>query len=140
MNKFNDVDLTRGYQKYDAMVKNIEGIFNKINQLFDISEYKKELDKIINDASNDSSFSNKMLYEGMQLDYESFIYDNYIKRLDDLQKKIENELMPLYEIHLLISKINIGVKNISSDNIDDVIDQTLKLVFSIFNLELKEFL
>ena len=73
MNKFNDVDLTRGYQKYDAMVKNIEGIFNKINQLFDISEYKKELDKIINDASNDSSFSNKMLYEGMQLDYESFI-------------------------------------------------------------------
>ena len=28
MNKFNDVDLTRGYQKYDAMVKNIEGIFN----------------------------------------------------------------------------------------------------------------
>lgn len=134
MNKFNDVDLTRGYQKYDAMVKNIEGIFNKINQLFDISEYKKELDKIINDASNDSSFSNKMLYEGMQLDYESFIYDNYIKRLDDLQKKIENELMPLYEIHLLISKINIGVKNISSDNIDDVIDQTLKLVSSINNL------
>lgn len=134
MNKFNDIDLTRGYQKYDAMVKNIEGIFNKINQLFDISEYKKELDKIINDASNDSSFSNKMLYEGMQLDYESFIYDNYIKRLDDLQKKIENELMPLYEIHLLISKINIGIKNISSDNIDDVIDQTLKLVSSINNL------
>ena len=134
MNKFNDVDLTRGYQKYDAMVKNIEGIFNKINQLFDISEYKKELDNIINDASNDSSFSNKMLYEGMQLDYESFIYDNYIKRLDDLQKKIENELMPLYEIHLLISKINIEVKNISSDNIDDVIDQTLKLVSSINNL------
>ena len=110
MNKFNDVDLTRGYQKYDAMVKNIEGIFNKINQLFDISEYKKELNKIINDASNDSSFSNKMLYEGMQLDYESFIYDNYIKRLNDLQEKIENELMPLYEIHLLISKINIEVK------------------------------
>lgn len=134
MNKFNDVDLTRGYQKYDAMVKNMEGIFNKINQLFDISEYKKELDKIINDASNDSSFSNKMLYEGMQLDYESFIYDNYIKRLDDLQKKIENELMPLYEIHLLISKINIGVKNISSDNIGDVIDQTLRLVSTINNL------
>lgn len=134
MNKFNDVDLTRGYQKYDAMVKNIEGIFNKINHLFDISEYKKELDKIINDASNDSSFSNKMLYEGMQLDYESFIYDNYIKRLDDLQKKIENELMPLYEIHLLISKINIGVKNISSDNIGDVIDQTLRLVSTINNL------
>lgn len=134
MNKFNDVDLTRGYQKYDAMVKNIEGIFNKINQLFDISEYKKELDKIINDASNDSSFSNKMLYEGMQLDYESFIYDNYIKRLDDLQKKIENELMPLYEIHLLISKINIEVKNISSDNIGDVIDQTLRLVSTINNL------
>ena len=134
MNKFNDVDLTRGYQKYDAMVKNIEGIFNKINQLFDISEYKKELDKIINDASNDSSFSNKMLYEGMQLDYESFIYDNYIKRLDDLQKKIENELMPLYEIHLLISKINIGVKNISSDNIGDVIDQALRLVSTINNL------
>ena len=134
MNKFNDVDLTRGYQKYDAMVKNIEGIFNKINQLFDISEYKKELDKIINDASNDSSFSNKMLYEGMQLDYESFIYDNYIKRLNDLQEKIENELMPLYEIHLLISKINIGVKNISSDNIGDVIDQTLRLVSTINNL------
>lgn len=134
MNKFNDVDLTRGYQKYDAMVKNIEGIFNKINQLFDISEYKKELDKIINDASNDSSFSNKMLYEGMQLDYESFIYDNYIKRLNDLQKKIENELMPLYEIHLLISKINIEVKNISSDNIGDVIDQTLRLVSTINNL------
>lgn len=134
MNKFNDVDLTRGYQKYDAMVKNIEGIFNKINQLFDISEYKKELDNIINDASNDSSFSNKMLYEGMQLDYESFIYDNYIKRLNDLQKKIENELMPLYEIHLLISKINIEVKNISSDNIGDVIDQTLRLVSTINNL------
>ena len=134
MIKFNDVDLTRGYQKYDAMVKNIEGIFNKINQLFDISEYKKELDKIINDVSNDSSFSNKMLYEGMQLDYESLIFDNYIKRLNDLQEKIEKDLMPVYEIHLLTSKINIQVKNISSDNISDVIVQTLNLVTAIDNL------
>lgn len=134
MDKFNDVDLTRGYQKYDAMVKNIEGIFNKINQLFDISEYKKELDKIINDANNDSSFSNKMLYEGMQLDYESFIFDNYIKRLNNLQEKIEKDLMPVYEIHLLTSKINIQVKNISSDNISDVIVQTLNLVTAIDNL------
>ena len=134
MIKFNDVDLTRGYQKYDAMVKNIEGIFNKINQLFDISEYKKELDKIIDDASNDSSFSNKMLYEGMQLDYESFIFDNYIKRLNDLQEKIEKDLMPVYEIHLLTSKINIQVKNISSNNINEVIEQTLNLVTAINNL------
>lgn len=134
MNKFNDIDLTRGYQKYDAMVKNLEGIFNKINKIFDISEYKKELDKIIDDASNDSSFSNKMLYEGMQLDYESLIYDSYIKRLYELQEKIENNLMPVYEIYLLTSKINIEVKNISSDNIGDVIDQTLRLVSTINNL------
>ena len=134
MNKFNDIDLTRGYQKYDAMVKNLEGIFNKINKIFDISEYKKELDKIIDDASNDSSFSNKMLYEGMQLDYESLIYDSYIKRLYELQEKIENNLMPLYEIYLLTSKISIEVKNISSDNIGDVIDQTLRLVSTISNL------
>ncbi len=134
MNRFNDVDLTRGYQKYDAMVKNIEGIFNKINNLFDITEYKEELNKIINDANNDSSFSNKMLYEGMQLDYESFIFDNYIKRLNDLQEKIEKDLMPVYEIHLLTSKINIQVKNISSDNISDVIVQTLNLVTAIDNL------
>ena len=134
MNKFNDIDLTRGYQKYDAMVKNLEGIFNKINKIFDISEYKKELDKIIDDASNDSSFSNKMLYEGMQLDYESFIFDNYIKRLNDLQEKIEKDLMPVYEIHLLTSKINIQVKNISSNNINEVIEQTLNLVTAINNL------
>lgn len=134
MNKFNDVDLSRGYQKYDAMVKNIEGIFNKINNLFDISKYKEELDKIVNDASNDSSFSKKMLYEGMQLDYESFIYDNYINRLKDLQEKIEEDLMPVYEIYLLTSKINIQVKNISSDNIGDVIEQTLNLVADINNL------
>ena len=134
MNKFNDIDLTRGYQKYDAMVKNLEGIFNKINKIFDISEYKKELDKIIDDASNDSSFSNKMLYEGMQLDYESLIYDSYIKRLYELQEKIENNLMPLYEIYLLTSKISIQIRNINSDNINEVIEQTLKLVTAINNL------
>lgn len=134
MNKFNDIDLTRGYQKYDAMVKNLEGIFNKINKIFDISEYKKELDKIIEDASNDSSFSNKMLYEGMQLDYESLIYDSYIKRLYELQEKIENNLMPLYEIYLLTSKISIQIRNINSDNINEVIEQTLKLVTAINNL------
>ena len=42
--------------------------------------------------------------------------------------------MPLYEIYLLTSKISIQIRNINSDNINEVIEQTLKLVTAINNL------
>ena len=85
-----NMNLTRGHKEYDSKVKNLEGIFKKIEQILDISKYKEAFLTITSEVNDNPNLSSKMLddmhYNEMQLDYEGFTYGVYNKKLDDLTK------------------------------------------------------
>lgn len=134
MTEIENNELNRGHKEYDSKVKNLEGIFNKIQNILDITEYKKELEQIQFEVSNDSSLSNDMLFASMQMDYEGFAYGSYNKRLDDLLRKVEEELLPFYELYLLSSKIDIQIANVTCNNIGDTIQSAKKLIDAVNTL------
>lgn len=129
-----NLDLTRGHKEYDSKVKNIEGILKKLEGILDISEYRKEFNEIIGEFEKDPSLSTKMLYSGMQMDYEGFVYDKYSDRLDALNYKLSVEALPFYELFLLCSRIQDKLKNVSGDNISDIIEDAKRLVDSVNEL------
>ena len=81
--------IESGQKEYESKVKNLEGIFKKIEKILDISEYRQELEQIKSEVYNDPDLLNKMMFPSMQTDYEGFVYGNYIKRLDDLTRKVD---------------------------------------------------
>lgn len=129
-----NLDLSRGYKKYESLVKNINGIFKKIEGIFDISEYKRELATIQEEACNDKSIDSQMPSNEMQLEYEGMVLAPYINRLEDLTSRVEKECLPFYELHLLTSKIDIGLSKITEDTIADVINSARQLVDAINSL------
>ena len=126
-----DYDLTRGYKKYDAAVKNLEGILNKIKVIFDVTTYQKELDNIKKQVESDNSLARKMPYAGMQSDLEAFVFDDYVKKIQEITEKLENDYQPFYQAYLLYTKINLNITKISDENIADIIDTTKKLIDSL---------
>ncbi len=126
-----DYYLTRGYQKYDSAVKNLEGILDKVKVIFDITNYQSLLNEIKTKVENDEDLSKKMPYAGMQSDLEAFVFDDYVKKIEEITKKIEEELKPFYETYLLYTKINLNIAKISDENIIDIIDTTRMLVDSL---------
>lgn len=121
MSKNNNNDLTRGFKEYDAKVKNIEGILKKVEDIFDVSNYSSKLKNIEKEVKENQDLNNVMLSESFTLEYQAMVLAPYIKRLDELTNKIENELLPFYELHLLSSKINLEIEEISAENIGDII-------------------
>lgn len=132
--KSNNIDLTRGNKKYDAAIKNINGIIEKISPLFDITEYKIKLNDIQNRIQNEDALKNKMLTNYMQLDYEDMIYDNYIKEIENLTKEIEEKYKSFYELYLLNAKINSQINNINGENISEILKDTINLINLVNNL------
>lgn len=126
--------IESGQKEYESKVKNLEGIFKKIEKILDISEYRQELERIKNEVHNDPDLLNKMLSSNMQLDYEGFIYGKYTKMLNELTEKIEGDAMPFYELYLLFTKINIQIAKISCDNISEIIENTKVLIDKINSL------
>ena len=128
MTRVENIEITRGYKEYDSKIKNLEGIFAKTEKILDISKYKEEFQQIQDEVNKDSRLSNKMMFSDMQLDYEGYIFSPYIKRLDDLTNKIEEELLPFYELYLLTTKIDIEISKITAENIGEIIQSTISLI------------
>ena len=129
-----DYDLTRGYKKYDTAVKNLEGILDKIKVLFDVTTYQKELDDIKTQVESDNSLTEKMPFAGMQSDLEAFVFDDYVKKIQEIIEKLESEYQPFYETYLLYTKVNLNIAKISDENISDIIETTKRLIDTLNNL------
>ncbi len=130
----NSVELNRGHKEFDAKVKDIEGIFKKLDGVLDLSNYKKDFYIVLKDAQKDKSFNNDMIYAGLQMDYEEMIYDKYNARLDAIYKSLEDEVLPFYELYLLASTIQDALIKISDKNIGEIIKNTKSLIEKLNNL------
>ncbi|MBQ1813130.1 MAG: hypothetical protein II119_04215 [Bacilli bacterium] len=131
MVQYQSIELTSGNKEFDAKVKNLIGIFNKLRPLFNITEYENKLESIQHDLKDNPSFKNKMTTENIQLTYEAFIYGPYIKRVEELTEKVERDLLPFYEIHMLTSKINMQLSNIDVDSVGEILNNAKLLVDDI---------
>lgn len=129
-----EFELNRGHKRFDAKIKNLIGIFNKLENMtekLDISSYKNELEEIQEETKKTIKPSSFNSYSDIEKDYYDFALLPYNNKLDDLLKDIEEELLPFYEIYLLYSKIEILITNISNENINEIILKTKELIKSI---------
>ena len=125
-------ELSRGHKKYNAEIQNIYGILNKINNIFDVSEYKDRVKKIEERVENDDSLNKNMLVLDFQMDYEDMIYYSYIDEIKKITDEVNEKYVPFYELYLLTAKVNsyINIDDNSSnlESVKDVIENTIKLV------------
>ena len=129
-----NINLIRGKKEYEAKIKNIEGILDKLNGVLDITNYKNVLEKITNQYKNNPNFNNKMVTENMQMTYEGFLYKEYSDKLDLLARKMEKEALPFYELYILNNKIESQLSQITGEIISDTISNTIRLINCINNI------
>ena len=130
-------DLTSGYERFDALRKNLEGIFAKIYQMrefkLDISYYEEKFESFKQEFSLADDFlkSSKMPFEGMQKDYEAFTLGECNKKLEALTDEFEENVTPIYNIYCYFNAIEEKINNRRDDDIDDVVTQTILLIDQI---------
>ena len=130
-------DLTSGYERFDALKKNLEGIFAKIYEMkeykLDISYYENKFEEFKKEfkLADDFLQSSKMPFEGMQKDYEAFTLTECNKKLEKLTMEFEENVTPIYNIYLLLTTIDQKLYDQNDDDIDDVIRQTILLIDQI---------
>lgn len=130
-------DLTSGYERFDALAKNLEGIFEKVYAMreykLDISYYEKKFEEFKKDFKLKDDFlqNTNMPFESMQKDYEGFVLTECNKKLEELTIEFEENVTPIYNIYLLFTMLDGKIKNSNDDDIDDVISKTIKLIDQI---------
>ncbi len=125
------VMLSKGYEKYNAKLENINGIFNKLNGIINVDKYKKQLDHIKEEVDSLDFEKRTMPSSSMQTDYEHYSLTPYGEKIDDLISELESEILPFYEVHLWTNKINEDIKNINEENAEQIIDSTKNLIRKI---------
>ena len=128
------MDFSVGYEKFDALSKNLEGIFEKVYAMqqykIDITYYEKKFQEFKEEFKLKDNFlqSTKMPFKHMQNDYEAFQLAECNKKLELLTNDFEENITPIYNIYLLFNNID---KLINTNNINEVIKNTKTLINSI---------
>ena len=130
-------DNKQGYDKYYSLVKNLEGIFDTVSKMkdykLDISYYQNEKEKIKKDFNlkDEMLQSSTITFENFRTDYEMFTLGEINKRLEKLTIEFENNVTPLYNIYKLFNNIDKKINNKENDDVEDVINNTKKLIDNI---------
>ena len=118
-----------GIKEYESLKIDIEGIFQKLNGIINYDNYQIIFHNIIEEVNqNSKQLSHKMYSPNMRLDYETYIYTPSIRKLQELKKEIERELLPFYELYLLNKKIKNSFPELREDNINDLIREVKLLI------------
>lgn len=120
MSQEENINLGNKRKEYESKFLNIESILIKIEDVLDVSKFRDELDEIKNRYNS---------YDESVQDY-----DLATMELDALYKKISDEVLPFYEMHLLTTKIENELKDIINNEIDEVIQNTKKLIDTLVSV------
>ena len=130
-------DNKQGYDKYYALIKNLEGIFEKVYQMnnykLDISYYENELNRIKEEfhLKDEMLQSSTITFENFRTDFEMFTLGELNKSLEKLTNEFENNVTPIYNIYLLFQSIDKKINNKTDNDIEEVLSETFKLLDSI---------
>ena len=133
MTELQFADITGGYERFDALKKNLEGIFEKVRTMkkykLDISYYERKFEEFKREFKLQDDFlqSNKMPFKEMQTEYEKLVLTECNKKLEALTNEFEDNVTPLYNIYLLFNNID-DLMDENSDDIDDIINKTKMLI------------
>ena len=120
MSQEENINLGNKRKEYESKFLNIESILIKIEDVLDVSKFRDELDEIKNRYNS---------YDESVQDY-----DLATMELDALYKKISDEVLPFYEMHLLTTKIENELKDIINNDIDEIIHSTKKLIDTLVSV------
>lgn len=112
---------------FDGKIKNIRGILEKLDKIFDVSKFEHELEQILIDVQGDSDKYNKMPFKDMQPIYEHGVYKKYSDRVDLLNKKLSS-YNEFYDLYALYTSINNDISNVNCENIGIIIRDTKTLI------------
>ena len=130
--------ISQGFEQYNASIDNIKGIFKRLEGLLDTKKYEEELKVISDEVDSLERSKESVLPQSMQLAYEHYSLNPYLKRIEKLTMKLEDEVFPFYEIHLWTNKINEDIKNINEENADSIINETKSLIKKINDLNTRD--
>ena len=133
-------DLTSGYERFDALRKNLEGIFEKVYQMreykLNISYYEDKLEQIKEKFHLADTFlkCSIITYEDIKKTYEDFTLGEINKALEDLTIEFEQNVAPIYNIYTYFNAIEDKINEGNASNIDGVVTQTILLIDQINNI------
>ena len=104
-------DVTGGYERFDALKKNLEGIFEKVRAMkkykIDITYYENKFEEFKREFKLQDDFlqNSKMPFKEMQAEYEKFTLTECNKKLEALTNEFEENVTPLYNVYLLFNNL-----------------------------------
>jgi hypothetical protein len=105
------------WQEFQTKASDIENIIDKLNVVIDVDDYLEEL-RIIKSEVNIENTLNTDLITNLSL---------VIPKLDQLKKKIENEVLPFYHMYLLHKNIKLKIDD-NENGIDEAINNSKELI------------
>ncbi len=135
MAQYASADLSQGYEKFFALVNNLEGIFDKVNKMkkykLDISYYEEKLVELKKEFNikDEMLKSSNITFENMRKDYEIFALSECNKKLEDLTNKFESDVTPIYNVYLLSSSIDKKYNN--DTEVDEIIKDCITLLKNV---------
>ncbi len=133
-------DNNGGYEKFFALVNNLEGIFAKVNEMkkykLDISYYENKLEELKKEFNlkDEMLKSSSITFENMRIDFEIFALGECNKKLEALTLEFENNITPIYNIYLLSKNIEKKFKDENNNDVEEVIKQCEELMNNINNI------
>ncbi len=125
---------SKGYEVFESKVQNFNGIIKKLEGIIDTSDYEEKLQEIYNDLNRTDISGRNMPTSTMRDDYEHYSLTPFNERVEALTDKLEEELLPFYEVHLLSNQINSDVENINEANAEQIVNDTITLIKKIIEL------
>lgn len=128
MSQDKNINLKNGQKECESKILNLESILIKVENVLDVSKYRKELQLIQDEINSGVNLSNTTISSYNTEGSDTISYDLYIQEIDNLKKKIDEEVLPFYELYLLSSKIEGQLSNIIEDGIEETIKNTKQLI------------
>lgn len=128
-------DLTSGYERFDALAKNLEGIFDKVYTMrgyrIDISYYENKFDDFKKEFNLVDGFlkNTKMPFKSVQTTYEGFALNECNKKLEALTNEFEENVTPIYNIYLLFNSLDDSLEY--NEDIEIIISKSKSLLDQI---------
>lgn len=133
-------DNNGGYEKFYALVNNLEGIFAKVNEMkkykLDISYYENQLEELKKEFNLQDEMlkSSTITFENMRIDLEMFALGECNKKLEKLTIEFENNVTPIYNMYLLSKNLDKKFKDDNNNDLEEVVTKCKELMKNINNI------
>ena len=118
---------TSKYEEFESYIIALNRILKKVERIFNVSNYKKEIEKIKNEIDETQDVKKSNIPE--------IDYSKYVNQLCRIEKEMNEEYLPYYEIYLLSRRIECLLNDISENNYRSLKDAAIELINCLSKLK-----